>query len=157
MRYVLAAALMIGALSHANADCACGPDYCLGDPRFPQKLAAKKARLAKDYPARLVALLDRAGACVAAVDLAPDGFSLMTVAKDGSKLVIAWDIDSERISRAQVADGRALAFYMFNAAHRLACCGETPYDRRPDWDANLGVNTDNAIACKKAGGDVRCQ
>ena len=45
--------------------------------------------LARDYPAELVALIDRDRHCVARVEQAPDGCSLMKLASDGSKLTIA--------------------------------------------------------------------
>jgi hypothetical protein len=59
--------------------CPCGPDYCQDDPRYDRALASKKAALARNYPAELVALLDRDSHCVARVEQAPDGFNLSTM------------------------------------------------------------------------------
>jgi hypothetical protein len=137
--------------------CSCGPDYCQGDPRYPSRLANKKASLAANYPAELISLLDRDSACVARVDQAPDGFSLMTVAADGSKLTVAWDADNERIAKEQIIDGRAHAYYKFNVARRFACCNEPNHDARPDWDSTLGINKGLAFACTKSGATVICQ
>ena len=148
--------LLVVAPTVAHPQCSCGPDYCQGDARYPSKLANKKASLAA-YPADLVALLDRDSACVARVDQAPDGFSLMTVASDGSKLTIAWDEDNERISQQQIISDAARAYYKFNVARQFACCNEPNYDARPDWDAALGINKGLALACTLSAGSVLCQ
>lgn len=157
MRLILIVFLLLLSPLAYSQTCSCGPDFCQGDPRYPQLLANKKASLSVNYPSDLVALLDRDGACVARVEQAPDGFSLMTVSSDGSKLTITWDDDNERISRQQVAEGVARAYYKFNTARRFSCCNDPNYDARPDWDANLGINTGIAIACKKSGSGVICQ
>ncbi|WFU41802.1 hypothetical protein QA640_04635 [Bradyrhizobium sp. CB82] len=157
MRLILAFfLLLLSPLAYSQA-CSCGPDYCQSDARYPKLLAKKKASLSASYPSDLVGLLDRDGACVARVEQAPDGFSLMTVGSDGNKLTIAWDEDNERISRQQVMDGVARAYYKFNTARRFSCCNEPNYDAQPDWDANLGLNTGIAIACTISSSGVVCQ
>ena len=66
--------------------CDCGPDTCLKDPSYPQHLSAKKAMLRSaldGFPEDLIALLDRDGRCVMAVDRRPtaSGFFLITRTK----------------------------------------------------------------------------
>jgi len=143
--------------SSNNMDCDCGPDFCLNDSRYPPKLAAKKATMAKQgFPAELIALLDRDGACVAAVDQGPDGFSMKLISKMGSS-TIAWTPDDERIARNDLAAGKILAFYKFNTSRALACCGQQKYDQRSDWDASLQLNLQLAIKCSKQGTGIVCQ
>jgi hypothetical protein len=154
MRPIFTILFVLASTLAYSQPCSCGPDYCQGDARYPGLLANKKASLSASYPAELVALLDRDGACVARVQQAPDGFSLMTVAADGSKLTISWDEDNERIARQQIMDG---TYYKFNTARRFSCCNEPNYDAQPDWDASLGINTGIAIACMMSGGSVVCQ
>ena len=140
-----------------NLDCGCGPDFCLNDSRYPPKLAAKKATMAKQgFPAELIALLDRDGACVAAVEQGPDGFSMKLVSKKGSS-TIAWTADDESIARNDLLHGKILAFYKFNTSRALACCGQKKYDQRSDWDASLELNLQLAIKCSKQGSTVACQ
>src|SRR5262249_16154954 len=114
MRLILMVFLLLLSPVAYSQTCSCGPDYCQGDACYPQLRAKKKASLSASYPPDVVGLLDRDGACVARVEQAPDGFSLMTVGSDGSKLTIAWDDDNERISRKQVMSGVARAYYKFN-------------------------------------------
>jgi hypothetical protein len=133
----------------ANSDCDCGPDFYLNDPRFPPKLAAKKARMAKQkFPSELIALLDRDGACVAAVDQGPDGFSMKLVSENGSS-TIAWSPDDERIARNDLLSGKIKAFYKFNTSRALACCHQPKFDQRSDWDPLLELNLQLTIKCSK--------
>lgn len=137
-------------------DCACGPDYCLNDPHFPPKLAQKKQRLrAAGFDEDLIALLDRDGACVAAVDNGPDTFFIKR------KINGVWDtreLNSERegYARADLLSGAATEYYKFNTNRALACCGQPKYDQRPDWNANLDLNLGLAIVCRKSGASVAC-
>jgi|SRR5689334_15960202 len=138
-------------------DCDCGPDFCLNDLRYSGKLAAKKAKMAKQaFPAELISLLDRDGACVAAVDQGPDGFSMKLVSSAGSS-TIAWTEDDERIARNDILNGKIQAYYKFNSSRALACCGQPKFDQRSDWDASLQLNLKLAIKCSKNGRNVVCQ
>jgi predicted transcriptional regulator of viral defense system len=89
---------LVASCSAAFAECACGPDYCQGDPRYQKRLNEKKKQ-ARDahYPEQLVALLDRGGACFARVDRAPDNFTIRVVTNDGFQDV-PWDEDNKRIA-----------------------------------------------------------
>jgi hypothetical protein len=157
MRLILSIFLsLLSSLVYAQT-CSCGPDYCQGDARYPGLLARKKASLSASYPSDLIALLDRDSACVARVQQAPDGFSLMTVGADGNKLTISWDEDNERIARQQVMNGTVRAYYKFNTARRFACCNEPNYTEQPDWNATLGINTGIALACTRNGNSVACK
>jgi lambda repressor-like predicted transcriptional regulator len=150
---------MIVVLVLATRDdlCACGPDYCLDDPRYPKALLAKKKDLAaKKYPADLIALLDRDGACVAAVSQAPDGFSIKTVSPTET-LTIPWTKDDEAIARNDLAQGKITAYYKFNSAKALACCKEAKAEDRPDWDSDLGLSMKQVIRCTLVGKAIDCQ
>ena len=137
--------------------CSCGPDYCLGDPRYPAALQAKKQRLrAAGFSADLIALLDRDGNCVAAVEQGPDTFLIKR------KINGAWDtreLNAERegYARSDLMSGATDAYYKFNTNRALACCEQPRYDQRPDWDANLDLNLSLAIVCRKSGGSVVCK
>src|SRR5271170_4966786 len=85
------ASLFASAATPARAMCNSGPDYCTDDPRIPGELAAKKERLSGEYPPRLIGLLDRGVQCIARIETAPDGFSMVLIKADGSIEVIAWD------------------------------------------------------------------
>jgi hypothetical protein len=71
-------------LTTAHADCACGPTYCLDTPEFTAALAKKKKDLLKEYPVRLVSILDIVRHCEACVREGPDGFTLYFKETDGS-------------------------------------------------------------------------
>ncbi len=146
-----------GADTEAAGDCACGPDYCRGDPRYEPTLKKKKDSLkGEGYPRELIGLLDRDGACVARVNQAPDGFSLLLVTST-SKTIQIWTESDEATARADLASGALKGYYKFNVDRAFQCCGDARYDKRPDWDANLGLNTKLAIQCKKSGGSISCQ
>ena len=115
------------ATSHTSLaqNCGCGPDYCKADSRYPGKLATKKNAMKNaGYPSDLIALMDRDGACVARVEQAPDGFSLMTVDLQGAKTILGWAEDQEDVARKQLIDGRLKTYFKFNVRKRFACCGD---------------------------------
>jgi hypothetical protein len=141
------------------ATCNCGPDYCLNDPRYLAKLAAKKSDMAKaGYPADLIALMDRDGACVARIERAPDGFKMKLVSAEGSK-IIDWTADGEKLARQQLLNpnGTLKAYYKFNVNRAFSCCGEAAHDKRSDWDPALDLNLGLLIACSKQGSAVMCR
>jgi hypothetical protein len=143
--------------SNAQELCKCGPDYCLKDPRFPALLNAKKKRLrAAGFGDDLIALLDQDGACVAAVEKAPDTFFIKRKISGG------WDTrelnaERERYAREDIISGAADAYYKFNTNHAQDCCGQPKFDKRPDFDTNLDLNLGLAIVCRKSGSSVSCQ
>ncbi len=160
-RLTSTAAALVGALALAEAAaaaCACGPDFCQDDARIPAALKSKKDRLAASgFAPALVALLDKADRCVAAIERAPDTFTLMTVKPNGDTLAIEISDDNERIAREQVLDGRLSAYYKFNVREAFACCQRPPAAQRPDWSAALSLSLGQAIACRKASAAVECK
>lgn len=107
----------------------CGPDYELGDPHYPSLLAAKKKRLTGNgYPSDAIALLDKDGACVAAINQAQDRISIRTVAPSGNKSTFEWTEDDERNARDDLKSGKIQAYYKFNVPRRFACCQEPKHD-----------------------------
>jgi hypothetical protein len=160
---MLSAVLMrIGISSNTCAQnsgdlCSCGPDYCLNDPRFPPKLNAKKQRLRNaGFSADLVALLDRDGACVAAVDNGPDTFFIKTRIPGG------WDTrelneEREGYAKSDLLSGKTDAYYKFNTNRAQDCCGQPRYNQRDDYDSSLDLNLRLAIVCRKPGSSVSCK
>jgi len=135
----------------------CGPDYIIDDPRYPALLAEKKADLRRQgYPEELISLLDRGGRCVARILQSPDGFTLKDIGL-GRATTIAWSQEEEEIARTNLANKTSTAYYKFHVARTFSCCNEPSYDQRPDWDANLGLNTSQAIKCTLVGGKLVCQ
>jgi hypothetical protein len=149
--------LFLAAIS-LSADCPpYGPDYCLNDPAYPQKLKQKKQTLkVQGYPDDLIALLDKDGHCVAAVAQSPDGFSVLTVKSNGDRLTIAWTKQAEDSAKQQLLSGQIAAYYKMNSARALACAGEKKAEERADWSASLMINLGLAIKCTKAGNSVSC-
>jgi hypothetical protein len=134
--------------SEAVADCDCGPLYCLGAPDFSAKLAAKKRTLTNQgAPPRLTALLDRDGQCQGCLESGPDAFTILNVKPNGDNYTIAWDTTNEAISHNKVDQGELTAYYIFNSRKACACCGEQKPEDRADYDRNLELNRNNAIAC----------
>ncbi len=126
--------------------CECGPDYCRGDPRYAPALTRKKAALRADsYPDRLVALLDRASPCLAAVEQAPDGFTLQVVELDPSRRALAWTSEGEEIAKKNLKERKIKSYQVFNVNRALQCCGDPKYDERRDYDGELDLNTDLAL------------
>jgi hypothetical protein len=137
--------------------CACGPDFCPDDRRIAPALQAKKASLtAQGFSSALIALLDKADRCVAAIERAPDTFTLMTVKPNGDNVATELSSDNERIARANVLDGRLSAYYKFNVREAFACCQRPAAAQRADWNAPLSLSLGQAIACKKSGNSVQC-
>ncbi len=137
--------------------CDCGPDYCKGDPRYLQALAAKKRDLAANYPSELVDILDRGGACVARVEQSPGVFSIMSVAQNGDTSTSEWSDDQEEAAKRGLLAGRYSAYYKFNTKLAFQCCGDLLHDKRDDWDSTLEMNTKLAIRCRKVGESADCR
>jgi hypothetical protein len=137
--------------------CNCGPDYCLKDPRFPPKLIAKKQRLRNaGFSADLIALLDRDGGCVAAVDNGPDTFFIKTQIPSG------WDTHElnsewESYAKSDLVSGKTQAYYKFNSNHAQDCCGQPKYNHRDDYDSSLDLNLRLAVVCHRFGSSVSCK
>ncbi len=76
---IRAAAVLAAIVSQLNVGsafaCNSGPDFCTNDPRIPAALEAKKKAMLKEYPSRLVALLDRGVQCIARIERSPDIFT----------------------------------------------------------------------------------
>lgn len=150
MKNLLTGFMLLIANSATAQTCNCGPDFCLNDPRYPSVLEDKRATLRNSYPERLVALLDRGGKCVARLERAPDGFSIMEHRSDASILVSTWTKDAEDEARKGVQDGRLRAFYLFNGRNAFSCCEEAEYSDRPDYDATLDLSRSLAIKCDES-------
>lgn len=135
-------------LTATAAECPpCGPSYCLGDPRYQQKLAKKKTSLLKEYPQRLVDLLEQDGKCIACIENSPDSFSILVVQNNGDQLEFTWTEDAERISNEQLQTKKITAYYLYNARNACACCNELKYDKRDDYISDLDLNKNLAIKC----------
>jgi hypothetical protein len=138
--------------------CECGPDVCLNDPRYPPKLAKKKADLrAAGYPDELIALLDRDGKCVMAVDQAPDGFRILLVKANGDNNSIPWTKEDEDLAKKEILNGTIKEYYKHNVRKVLACCKEPKAEERPDWDSALSLSRSLSIVCSKQGSSVVCK
>jgi hypothetical protein len=139
-----------------RADCPpCGPLYCTDTHEYSVALAAKKQSLAAHgYTARMIAILDKLGHCVGCVSTAPDAFSLLTVTPEGKLTIDGWDADNERIGANQLASGQLKACYVIYVRHACACCQENSYSARSDYNPQLDLNTDMAIACSADSADL---
>jgi hypothetical protein len=135
----------------------CGPDLCLSDSRYPPKLAKKKADMKGKFPDDLIALLDRDGKCVMAIDQSPDTFRLLLVEKNGDNTSIEWTQDHEDLARKKVLSGDLKAYYKHNVRKVFACCGEPKAEARTDWDSKLGLSRNLSIVCTKQGSAVVCE
>lgn len=137
--------------------CACGPDFCLGDPRYAPRLARAKAAMQnKKYPQDLISLMDKDGACFARIDRAPVNFHIRVYNNNGFQDV-EWDEDNERIAQTKLKAGDIVGYYKFNTPRAFKCCGEKEYDGRPDYDAAHDVNRNVVIQCLMSGNAVACQ
>lgn len=130
--------------------CSTGPDFCTDDPRIPDLLAQKKARLASAYPAEFIALLDLGAQCVARIERSPDVFSLMMIDKDGTLVILQWDADNQRAANGKLASGDMARYWIIHTRHAFSCDGEVSYTDRADYDAVDDVNASLAIACREA-------
>ena len=138
--------------------CDCGPDVCLNDPRYPPKLANKKADLRRaGYPEDLIALLDRDGKCVMAIDQAPDGFRILLVEPNGDNNSIPWTQQDEDLARKEILGGKYKEYYKHNVRKVLACCKEPKAEERNDWDSGLSLSRNLSIRCAKQGNSVVCK
>lgn len=153
---VIAMGLLFGC--QAAARCPCGPDFCSGDPRYGSRLVSKKNDLARrGYPREMIALLDKADSCFAAIDRSPDSFSLMTVSRNHDLLVIEWTDDGERIAQQNLRTDILTAYYKFNVRRAFSCCQQPQAEERADWDARLSLSKNQAIACAKDRGVISCR
>ncbi len=146
----LVALLLCMLQNNALAACNSGPDFCTDDPRIPDALAAKKASLSNEYPARLVSLLDRGVQCIARIERGPDAFT-MVVVRSGSIKTLLWDQDNENAGKAEIAAGTVKRFWIVHARRAFNCDGQPSYDQQADYDANDDVNTSLAIKCDNTG------
>lgn len=136
--------------SSANAQtCSCGPDFCTDVPEYKKALTAKKQRLSKDFPARLVGLFDKADRCKACIERSPDGFSLFRRAQDGTITIDSWTEENERIGAAALAAGSLSACRVIITRHAFECCGSGAFSKRADYDKSLDLNTGATLACEK--------
>ncbi len=138
--------------------CDCGPDVCLNDPRYPPKVAKKKADLkTAGFPDDLIALLDRDGKCVMAIDQAPDGFRILLVKANGHNNSIPWTKQDEDLAKREILNGTIKEYYKHNVRKALACCKEPKAEDRPDWNSALSLSRDLSIVCTKQGNAVVCK
>lgn len=144
---VLGMLLVLGQPSIVHA-CDCGDDYCTDTSRYQSILKEKKSRLkTSGYPSETLGLLDRADHCYAAISMAPDGFSIMTVSKTGDILVIKWAKDDVRIANEALSHGELSNYFVFNVREAFACCGGVKAEERSDWDPELSLSRSEAIEC----------
>jgi hypothetical protein len=138
--------------------CDCGPNVCLNDPRYPPKLAKKKADLkSAGYPDDLIALMDRDGHCVMAIDQSPDTFHIMLVKANGDNSSYPWTQHDENLAKQEILDGTIKEYYKLNVKRVFACCKEQKAEERPDWNSDLGLNRNLSIVCSKQGSAVVCK
>jgi hypothetical protein len=133
-----------------QAACNCGPDFCQDDNRIAAKLANKKKALAKEYPANLVALLDRGQQCIARIERSPDAFTIWVIDANNNKETVSWSAENQANAMKQVQSGSLKRFWIYNARRAFSCCGQPPYDQMSDYDKNDDVNASLAIKCDKS-------
>jgi hypothetical protein len=151
---LLAASALSSALAQITCE-PCGPTYCKETAAYTAALARKKAdagRNAPTPPARLIGLYDRLDRCEACVTTAPDGFSVLLVAKNGDMRVSAWGPQAERDGAARVASGELKECHVVLARRACACCGSPSYDKRADYRKDIDLNTDMALKCQSGPG-----
>lgn len=134
--------------SHTQA-CSCGPDFCTDTPGYKSALADKKQKLSKEYPARLVALFDKADRCQASIERSPDTFNLLRRAKDGTITIDAWTAENEKIGAADLASGTLTACRVIITRHAFECCVSQPFSQRADYDKPLDLNATATLVCAK--------
>ena len=144
-------AIVVGLLTAGPAmACNSGPDFCTDDPRIPAALAAKKKEMLKDFPARLVNLLDRGVQCIARIERSPDIFTMVVVSGNMIETV-PWDATNEKNALKMIDSGDIKRFWIVNARRAFSCDGHPSYDQQPDYDANDDVNTSLALKCGDGG------
>lgn len=137
-------------LSQSEAQtCACGPEFCTDTPGYKNALAAKKQRLSKEHPARLLALFDKVDRCQACIERSPDTFNLLRRAKNGTITIDAWTAENEKIGAVDLASGTLTACRVIITRHAFECCGSQPFNKRADYDEPLDLNTTATLACAK--------
>ncbi len=139
-------------LSHiaSNAQTrSCGPDFCTDSLDFKKALAAKKSRLSKDYPVRLVGLLDKVDRCKARIERTLDGFSLLRRTPDGKITVDSWTRENEKLGAVAPSSGALTACCVINTRHAIECCGTANFSNRADYDQQLDLNTGTTVECEK--------
>lgn len=130
--------------------CACGPTYCVEVPAYAAALKAKKAGAeSAGMPKRLSALYDRLDHCEAAVVSAPDAANILRQAKDGTITIDGWDATNEKNDAKAVKSGELSACYVILSRRAFACCNGASYEKRPDYNSTLDLNTKAAIACSE--------
>jgi hypothetical protein len=155
---VLLFGLTIAGLNSASSQdlCACGPDYCLNDPRYPKALAGRKSELRKaGFGEDLIALLDQDGKCFAAVDKGPETFFIKRMI-DGKWDVSELNSERESYAKEDILAGKTTVYYKFNTNHALDCCKQPKFDARSDYDRNLDLNLGLALVCRKSRSSVVC-
>lgn len=133
----------------AYAACRSGPDYCTDDPRIPGALTEKKERLEKEYPGRLIALLDRGVQCIARIEQSPDAFTMVVVRPGPTVETVLWSQDNENAGKNEIQAGTIERFWIVNSRRAFQCDGEKPYNERDDYDATDDVNMSLALLCSK--------
>lgn len=143
----LAVLLTVSQNQPANAQaCNCGPDFCQGDSRIAAKLAEKKRSLS-EYPANLVALLDRGQQCVARIERSPDAFTMWIIYSNNNKETVSWSSQNQANAMQKVRSGELKRFWIYNAKHAFSCCGQPQYNQMGHYDQEDDVNTSVAIKC----------
>lgn len=150
IRFALPILALQSVLQSPAFACGTGPDYCTDDPRIPKLLAGKKKLLLKEYPKRLVSLLDRGVQCVARIEGGPDAFT-MVIVRDGSTTTSLWTADNEVAGKAEIGAGTIKRFWIVHARRAFSCDGQPKYDQQNDYDATDDVNTSLAIKCDSNG------
>ena len=141
----------------ASAQCGAGPDFCQDDPRIARALERKKATLRREYPERLVALLDIGPQCLARIERSPDVFTLVLVRPNGDWSTFPWSEEDETRAKNQLADGQLARYWIVHAQSAFACHGERPAEERPDWRATEKVSASRAILCERTADRTTCR
>jgi hypothetical protein len=143
--------LMASQFQAANAQtCNCGPDFCQGDGRIAAKLAEKKRLLSREYPANLVALLDRGQQCVARIERSPDAFTMWIIHSDNSKETVPWSAQNQANAMQKVRSAEIKRFWIYNAKHAFSCRSQPQYNQMTDYDQEDDVNASMAIKCDRS-------
>src|SRR4051794_20948500 len=139
--FIAALAVLLQTQAGRAQACNCGPDFCQGDSRIAAKLAEKKRLLSREYPANLVALIDRGQQCVARIERTPISFFIWVIHANNNKETRPWSAQNQAISMREVDSGELKRFWIFNTARAFSCCGQPPYNQMSDYDQEDDVNT----------------
>lgn len=129
--------------------CSCGPDFCTDTPDLNKVLAEKRQALSKNFPTRLVGLLDKVDRCRACIQRSPDGFSLFRQTPDGAITIDSWTEENEKIGAAALASGELRVCRVIITRRAFECCGSVAYHKRADYDKSLDLNTGATLICEK--------